>query len=136
MTKKTKFLPLRPLLVHLEACEESLRWLARKKFRTFQEAVQACPKAGWLEWLVDMAHYEDPYAGLAAKEAQAYHAGIDAETAYWAELEKRSGSRVTDKNRREAHAVHRAAYVKELGDVWGEVEQRLIRIGLRDGVWK
>lgn len=134
--EKIRVLSLRPLLVYLGACEGSLRWLARNKFPTFQEAVQACPKAGWLSWLLGNAHYEDPNMGLGGKECAAYRAGRDAETAYWMELEMRQGRRVTDANTQKAQAVFRAAYVKELGDVWGDVERLLIRFGMREKVWE
>jgi hypothetical protein len=131
--KKIRVLPLRPLLKHLGACPQARRWVARKRFDTFQQAVAACDHLDWLEWLLNCADMH----GL---EERAYLASTAAEREYWDQLYHTnsvgpSNSRLFCQQDDKATEVRRAAYREELGDIWGEVEQRLIRIGLRDGVW-
>lgn len=140
MKKKIKVLPLRPLLKHLGACEESLFWLDSNRFATFQKMVAAIPNWGWLEWLLEHADAEDPRLALDPQEQAAYAAGRAAESKYWdrenrwQRREAMSGMEY-QRHYSAGQAAFTKAYRKALGDVWGEVEQRLIRRGMRKKVW-
>lgn len=136
MAKKTKYLPLRPLLKHMHACEEAQRWVARKKFKTFHQAVAACPDAGWLSWLMLCTAPANTNPALRDAEARAYRAGCDALDVYW----KGTGNRLLNAGHtRKAYAgsarADAVAFKKAARGVWKEVEQALIRTGMQHKVW-
>lgn len=134
MAKKTKYLPLRPLLKHLGACPESLRWLAHNKFSTFQEAVAACPDPSWLACLLTILFDQIP--NLYDTESQAYQAGTAAAHKYWDSIELAPhGTRKRNQQWKDGLVIEAAAYREACRDVWVEVERQLIQLGLAENVW-
>ena len=140
MAKRIRRLPLRPLLKRLSACPESLRWLARNKFPTFQEAVAACPDPTWLAWLL-VALYDKLPPSTPDLEYQAYLEGCEASRKYWKRLEDAdaltpSGTRKSSQQMKDSLVVEAAAYRDTVGsETWLAVEKALLELGLASDVW-